>query len=98
MFRKHPSHQDGSGGHIRIDRTAARPVVQSPTATNARKEEAWAHIGLLSHGYYYYYYYYILYQNQQMHISVRNYIIHTVYLLYVSATHVAIFSEVHYKG
>jgi hypothetical protein len=26
---------DGSGGHIRIDRTAARPVVQSPTTTNA---------------------------------------------------------------
>jgi hypothetical protein len=26
---------DGSGGHIRIDRTAARPVGQSPTATNA---------------------------------------------------------------
>jgi hypothetical protein len=26
---------DGSGGHIRIDRTAVRPVGQSPTATNA---------------------------------------------------------------
>jgi hypothetical protein len=26
---------DGSGGHIRIDRTVARPVGQSPTATNA---------------------------------------------------------------
>jgi hypothetical protein len=26
---------DGSGGHIRIARTAARPVGQSPTATNA---------------------------------------------------------------
>jgi hypothetical protein len=26
---------DGSGGHIRSDRTAARPVGQSPTATNA---------------------------------------------------------------
>jgi hypothetical protein len=26
---------DGSGGHIRIDRTAARPVGQSPTSTNA---------------------------------------------------------------
>jgi hypothetical protein len=26
---------DGSGGHIRIDRTVARPVVQSPTSTNA---------------------------------------------------------------
>jgi hypothetical protein len=26
---------DGSGCHIRIDRTVARPVGQSPTATNA---------------------------------------------------------------
>jgi hypothetical protein len=30
-----PRWPDGSGGHIRIDRTAARPVGQSPTATNA---------------------------------------------------------------
>jgi hypothetical protein len=40
MFRKQNSghfsdFSDGSGGHIRIDRTAARPVGQSPTATNA---------------------------------------------------------------
>jgi hypothetical protein len=32
-----------------------------------------------------------------MHISVRKCIIHTVHLLHVSATHVAIFKEVHYK-
>jgi hypothetical protein len=29
---------DGSGGHIRIDRTAARPVGQLPTATNAHDQ------------------------------------------------------------
>jgi hypothetical protein len=33
-----------------------------------------------------------------MHISVRKYIINTVHLLHVSATHVTILSEVHYKG
>jgi len=33
-----------------------------------------------------------------MHVSVCVYIIHTVYLLHVSATDVAIFKEVHYKG
>jgi hypothetical protein len=32
-----------------------------------------------------------------MHISVWKYTIHTVYTLHVSATYVAIFSEVHYK-
>jgi hypothetical protein len=32
-----------------------------------------------------------------MHISVWKYITHTVYLLHVSATHVVIFREVHYK-
>jgi hypothetical protein len=33
-----------------------------------------------------------------MHISILKYIIHTVYILHVSATHVAVFREVHYKG
>jgi hypothetical protein len=33
-----------------------------------------------------------------MHISVGKYAIHIVYLLHVSATHVAIFREVHYEG
>jgi len=37
------------------------------------------------------------YENQQMHLSICEYIIHTVYLLHVSATHMAIFQEVHYK-
>jgi hypothetical protein len=32
------------------------------------------------------------------HIIVRKFITHTVYLLHVSATHVAIFREVSYKG
>ena len=41
----------------------------------------------------------IWYPNQQMHIvSVWKYVIHTVYLLHVSATHVTIFKEVHYNG
>jgi hypothetical protein len=34
---------------------------------------------------------------QKMHISVWKYIIHTVYFQRVSATHVTIFREVHYK-
>ena len=32
-----------------------------------------------------------------MHISVWKFIIHTVYILYVSATYVAIIRQVHYK-
>jgi len=32
-----------------------------------------------------------------MHISVLKYIIYTLCLLHVSATHVAVFREVHYK-
>jgi hypothetical protein len=32
-----------------------------------------------------------------MNISVRKYIKHTVYVLHVSATHVAIFGQVYYK-
>jgi hypothetical protein len=40
---------------------------------------------------------YVWYQNQQMHIGVWNSIIHTVYRLHVSATHVIIFREMHYK-
>jgi len=32
-----------------------------------------------------------------MHVSVRKYIIHTVYLLHVSAIRVAVFREVNYK-
>jgi len=32
-----------------------------------------------------------------MHTSVRKYVIHTVYLLCVSTTHVVIFKEVNYK-
>ena len=32
-----------------------------------------------------------------MQVSVWKYIIHTVYLLHVTATHVVIFMEVHYK-
>jgi hypothetical protein len=54
MFRKqnstpisHPDClPDGSGGHIRIDRRAARPVVQSPTATNAHEPVTSARGGL----------------------------------------------------
>jgi hypothetical protein len=38
------------------------------------------------------------YENQPMHVSIREYVTHTVYLLHVSATHMAIFREVHYKG
>jgi hypothetical protein len=38
------------------------------------------------------------YQNQQIHVSVWKFIIHTLYLLHVSATHVAIYSDLHYKG
>jgi hypothetical protein len=34
---------------------------------------------------------------KKMHISVRKYIIHIVYLVHVSAIHVAIFREVHAK-
>jgi hypothetical protein len=37
------------------------------------------------------------YQNQQMHVSEWKCIMHSVYLLHVSATHVAIFREVHYR-
>jgi len=33
-----------------------------------------------------------------MHVHVCKYITHSVYLLYVSATHMAIFREVYYKG
>jgi hypothetical protein len=50
-----------SGGHIRIDRTVARPVTNCHECARLsnlekrRQEEARAHIGLLSHGYYYYY-------------------------------------------
>jgi hypothetical protein len=40
----------------------------------------------------------ITYQNQQMQLSVCKYITHTVYLLHVLVTHVAIFREMHYKG
>jgi len=32
-----------------------------------------------------------------MHISVRRYFIHTVYLLHVSATHLSVIRDVHYK-
>jgi hypothetical protein len=39
----------------------------------------------------------VRYLSQQMHISVGKYIIHAVYLLRVTATHVAILLEVHYK-
>jgi hypothetical protein len=38
------------------------------------------------------------YQNKQMNVSVWKYIPNAVYLLHVSATHVAIFREVYYKG
>jgi hypothetical protein len=52
---------DGSGGHIRIDRTSAAswPVTNSHECARLsnlekrRQEEARAHIGLLSHVYYY---------------------------------------------
>jgi hypothetical protein len=37
-------------------------------------------------------------ENQQMHISVWKYIINIVYLLRVSDTHLAMLSEVSYKG
>jgi hypothetical protein len=37
----------------------------------------------------------VFYQNQQPHVTVWKCVIHTVYLLHVSATHVAIFREVH---
>ena len=33
-----------------------------------------------------------------MHTSERKYIIHILYILHVSATHVAIFRDVHYNG
>jgi hypothetical protein len=36
-------------------------------------------------------------QNQQMHTSLWKYIINIVYLLHVSATHVAILREVRYE-
>jgi hypothetical protein len=39
----------------------------------------------------------IWYHNQQIHIRVSKYIIHNVYLLHVSATHVANFRDVYYK-
>jgi hypothetical protein len=56
---------DGSGVHIRIDRTlsaASWPVTNCHECAwlsnleKRRLEEGRAHIGLLSHGYYYYYY------------------------------------------
>jgi hypothetical protein len=40
----------------------------------------------------------IWYRNQQMHVRVWMYIIQTVYPLHASATHVAIFREMRYKG
>ena len=33
-----------------------------------------------------------------MHVCVRKYITHTVHLLHVSTTHMAIIREMHYKG
>jgi hypothetical protein len=35
---------------------------------------------------------------QKMQVGVWKYIIHNVYLLHVSANHMAIWKEVHYKG
>jgi hypothetical protein len=39
----------------------------------------------------------VQHQNQKMHVSILNYVIRTVNFLHVSANHVTILRDVHYK-